>query len=62
MTNPTHPAPFGATSPFPRVENVTFSVSLGNGVVHGRVGSNVFTVARTHHLEEFFKKLQEAAG
>jgi len=57
MTTPTHPDAFGVASTFPRVENVTFSMSLGNGVAHFRVGANEFTMPRTQHMDELLKRI-----
>jgi hypothetical protein len=54
------PPAFGADSPFPRVENVSFSMSLGNGVVNCRVGTKVFSVPPASTVEGLFTALQAA--
>lgn len=51
---------FGDDSPFPRVENVSFSMSLGNGVVNCRVGTKVFTVPPASPVEGLFTAIKEA--
>lgn len=54
------PPAFGADSPFPRVENVNFSMSLGNGVVNCRVGTKVFSVPSASTVEGLFTAIKEA--